>query len=104
MCCTTTKFNHHTKRGFEKNQEIVQGLLGNARTKLEKEEILKKKKMERLERNLYVKNLDSSIDDERLRTIFRPFGFIQSAKIMTDFLGKSRGFGFFFASPQKKRK
>ena len=50
--------------------------------------------MERLERNLYVKNLDSSVNDEMLRTMFRPFGFIQSAKIMTDFLGKSRGFGF----------
>ena len=84
----------HTTQGFEKNQEIVRGLLGKARTKLEKEEILQRKKMERLERNLYVKNLDSSIDDERLRTMFRPFGFIQSAKVMTDFLGRSRGFGF----------
>ena len=84
----------HSTQGFVKNQEIVRGLLGKARTKLEKEEILQKKKMERLERNLYVKNLDSSIDDERLRTMFRPFGFIHSAKIMTDFLGRSRGFGF----------
>lgn len=94
MCCTAAKFNVHTTQGFEKNQEIVRGLLGKARTKLEKEEILQRKKMERLERNLYVKNLDSSIDDERLRTMFRPFGFIQSAKVMTDFLGRSRGFGF----------
>ena len=94
LFCTIAKFNHHTTRGFEKNQEIVRGLLGKARTKLEKEEILHKKKMERLERNLYVKNLDSSVNDETLKTMLRPFGFIQSAKIMTDFLGKSRGFGF----------
>ena len=93
--CSVRRLNLiNIPRGFEKNQEIVRGLLGKARTKLEKEEILQKKKMERLERNLYVKNLDSSIDDEQLRTMFRPRGFIQSAKIMTDFLGKSRGFGF----------
>ena len=94
LCCTAARFNTHTTRGFERNQEIVQGLLGKARTKLEKEEILQKKKMERLERNLYVKNLHHSINDERLRAIFRPFGFVHSAKIMTDNLGRSRGFGF----------
>ena len=84
LCCTAAKFNQHTTRGFSRNQEIVRGILGKARTKLASEEILRKKKMERLERNLYVKNLHEDIDDERLRTIFRPFGFVQSAKIMTD--------------------
>lgn len=32
--------------------------------------------------NLYVKNLDDSIDDERLRKEFSPYGTITSAKVM----------------------
>lgn len=31
--------------------------------------------------NLYVKNLDDSIDDERLRKEFAPYGTITSAKV-----------------------
>ena len=33
--------------------------------------------------NLYVKNLDDSIDDERLRKEFFPYGTITSAKVMS---------------------
>lgn len=32
--------------------------------------------------NLYVKNLDDGIDDERLRKEFAPFGTITSAKVL----------------------
>merc|ERR1719239_1497252 len=43
-------------------------------------------KLERLNRyqgvNLYVKNLDDTIDDERLRKEFSPYGTITSAKVM----------------------
>ncbi|KAH8252320.1 hypothetical protein KR038_005807 [Drosophila bunnanda] len=44
--------------------------------------------------NLYVKNLDDTIDDEVLRTQFSPYGTITSAKVMTDEEGRSKGFGF----------
>lgn len=32
--------------------------------------------------NLYVKNLDDGIDDERLRKEFAPYGTITSAKVL----------------------
>lgn len=44
--------------------------------------------------NLYVKNLDDSIDDEQLKNAFCQYGSITSAKVMTDASGRSKGFGF----------
>ncbi|KAK3522214.1 hypothetical protein QTP70_032776, partial [Hemibagrus guttatus] len=43
--------------------------------------------------NLFIKNLDSTIDDECLRMVFGQFGTIISAKVMTE-NGRSKGFGF----------
>ena len=65
-------------------------------------------KIERMTRfqgvNLYVKNLDDTIDDERLRTEFTPFGTITSAKVMCE-EGRSKGFGFVcFSSPEEATK
>ncbi|CAF4264359.1 unnamed protein product, partial [Rotaria sordida] len=43
--------------------------------------------------NLYISNLDDTIDDERLKKEFSKFGTITSAKVMAQ-NGRSRGFGF----------
>ncbi|KAK4779070.1 hypothetical protein SAY86_006598 [Trapa natans] len=44
--------------------------------------------------NLYVKNLDDSIDDDKLKELFSEFGTITSCKVMRDPNGISRGSGF----------
>lgn len=44
--------------------------------------------------NLYVKNLDDSFNDEKLREEFEKFGKITSVKVMLDDSGRSKGFGF----------
>ncbi len=75
--------------------------VGRAQKKQERQMELKRKfeqiKIERMSRyqgvNLYVKNLDDTIDDERLRKEFAPFGTITSAKVMMED-GRSKGFGF----------
>merc|ERR1712173_557823 len=86
--------------------------VGRAQKKAERQMELKKKfeqmKLERMTRfqgvNLYVKNLDDTIDDERLRTEFTPFGTITSAKVMCE-EGRSKGFGFVcFSSPEEATK
>ncbi|KAL7637929.1 UNVERIFIED_CONTAM: hypothetical protein RMT77_011542 [Armadillidium vulgare] len=83
--------------------------VGRAQKRGERQAELKKKfemlKMERMNRyqgvNLYIKNLDDSIDDERLRKEFSPYGTITSAKVMTED-GRSKGFGFVcFSSPEE---
>ncbi|KAH9695439.1 hypothetical protein WN944_028768 [Citrus x changshan-huyou] len=52
--------------------------------------------------NLYIKNLDDSIDDEKLKQLFSPFGSITSCKVMRDPSGISRGSGFVaFSTPEE---
>ncbi|CAF1219537.1 unnamed protein product [Rotaria sordida] len=74
-------------------------------------EIKRKKDLQRQERmnkyqgvNLYIKNLDDTIDDERLKKEFSKFGTITSAKVMTE-NGRSKGFGFVcFSAPDEATK
>jgi cold-inducible RNA-binding protein len=44
---------------------------------------------------IFVGNFDFSMDDAQLRTLFEPFGAVESASVVTDRnTGRSRGFGF----------
>ncbi|XP_016946952.1 polyadenylate-binding protein [Drosophila biarmipes] len=66
------------------------------------EELKKKRHESVFGVNLYVKNLDDTINDERLRKEFSLYGTITSAKVMTDEEGRSKGFGFVcFISPNE---
>ncbi|KAG6747689.1 hypothetical protein POTOM_047579 [Populus tomentosa] len=52
--------------------------------------------------NLYIKNLDDSINDEKLKELFSDFGTITSCKVMRDPSGISRGSGFVaFSTPEE---
>uniref|UniRef100_A0A8C4HHF6 Polyadenylate-binding protein n=1 Tax=Dicentrarchus labrax TaxID=13489 RepID=A0A8C4HHF6_DICLA len=96
--------------GKEINGKVIYA--GRAQKRQERQGELKRKfdqiKQDRIQRyqgvNLYVKNLDDSIDDERLRKEFAPYGTITSAKVMTDG-SQSKGFGFVcFSSPEEATK
>jgi polyadenylate-binding protein len=71
--------------------------VGRAQKKHEREEELRKQyEAARVEKaskyqgvNLYVKNLDDEIDDEKLRDVFAPFGMITSAKVMRETYNES---------------
>uniref|UniRef100_A0A3Q2D2H1 Polyadenylate-binding protein n=1 Tax=Cyprinodon variegatus TaxID=28743 RepID=A0A3Q2D2H1_CYPVA len=111
-------YSHHEdaqKAVDEMNGKEINGktiYVGRAQKRLERQGELKRKfdqiKQDRIQRyqgvNLYVKNLDDSINDERLRKEFSPYGTITSAKVMTDG-GQSKGFGFVcFSSPEEATK
>ncbi|VEU19474.1 DEKNAAC100631 [Brettanomyces naardenensis] len=84
--------------------------VGRAQKKRERQEALKHQweqaRQERLSKyqgiNLFVKNLDDSVDDAKLEEEFAPYGSITSAKVMIDETGKSKGFGFVcFTKPEE---
>lgn len=72
--------------------------VGRAMKKAEREAKLRERKQERLNkyqgRNVYVKNVDETIDDAKLREFFSAYGTITSARVMVDEAGGSKGFGF----------
>jgi len=96
-----------------KELEGAEVYVGRAQKKSEREKELKsmfeKLKRERMSKyqgvNLYVKNLDDTIEDEKLRQEFTHCGTITSAKVMRDEKGISKGFGFVcFATPNEATK
>jgi len=52
--------------------------------------------------NLYIKNIEDEIDEERLRKEFSAYGTIKSCKIMLDEKGNSKGFGFVCFNTQEE--
>lgn len=45
--------------------------------------------------NIYVRNLNFSLEEEELANAFRQFGEVSSVKIIKDkFTGRAKGFGF----------
>merc|ERR1719387_175980 len=44
--------------------------------------------------NLYIKNLGEDVDDEKLKSLFSPFGETTSIAVKKDEAGKCKGFGF----------
>ena len=87
--------------------------VSRAQKKAEREEELRKSyeqaKIEKMSKyqgvNLYIKNLEDDVDDDKLRAEFEPFGTVTSCKVMRDDKGTSKGFGFVcFSSPDEATK
>ena len=84
--------------------------VGKAQKKSEREHELKQKFEQSMKEaadkyqgaNLYIKNLDDTIGDDKLKELFSPFGTITSCKVMRDPNGISRGSGFVaFSTPEE---
>jgi len=71
---------------------------GRAQSQTERNEELRKRRDESANKyqghNLYIKNIDDTVDEEKLRKAFAEFGTITSVKIMATDKGASKGFGF----------
>ncbi|GJY15698.1 putative ribonuclease H-like domain-containing protein [Tanacetum coccineum] len=76
--------------------------VGEAQKKNEREQELKQRFEQSLKEeadksqglNLYIKNLDDTVDDEGLKELFSSYGTITSCKVMRDPNGASKGSGF----------
>ncbi|KAH9886534.1 polyadenylate binding protein [Xylariomycetidae sp. FL2044] len=92
-----TTHEHASKAVQDLNGKDLKGqdlYVGRAQKKHEREEELRKSyeaaRQEKANKyqgvNLYIKNLDDEVDDDRLRQMFSEFGPITSAKVMRDSL------------------
>ncbi|KAL6996373.1 hypothetical protein U1Q18_006502 [Sarracenia purpurea var. burkii] len=113
--------NFESHEEAEKAVEALNGAMlgseklfvGKAQKKAEREEFLKHENNKitnchtkrRKASNLYVKNIDASIDDGKLREHFSVYGNVTSAKVMRCNNGISKGFGFVsFFTPEEAKK
>ncbi|KAK4590840.1 hypothetical protein RGQ29_021148 [Quercus rubra] len=87
--------------------------VGRAQRKTEREELLKREYMERCNytneqlkaSNLFVNNLSTSVDDNKLKKHFSTCGQLTSVKVMCLDNGISKGFGFVrFSNPEDAMK
>lgn len=97
----------NTVNNTELNGKILYA--ARAQSKAERAEQLKKKREEQANKyhgvNLYIKNIDDSVDEEKLRKPFSEFGAITSIKIMATEKGQSKGFGFVcYSKPEEATK
>ena len=55
--------------------------------------------------NIFISNLNFSVNDDDLKGLFEPFGEVTSSKVITDKItGRSRGFGFVEMSDEDEGK
>lgn len=87
--------------------------MGRAQKKAEREEILKQahenmhnnNSAKPKASNLFVKNLNVSIDDLELEKLFSAYGKVTSAKVMYNKDGISKGFGFVcYSCPEEAKR
>merc|ERR1712063_96790 len=72
------------KSAKEREREIAANNRMNAKAKADKY----------AGRNVYVRNLDDTVDDKMLMEAFKEYGTITSGVVMKDAEGNSKGFGF----------
>eukprot|EP00771_Trimastix_marina_P000132 gnl/Trimastix_PCT/114.p1 GENE.gnl/Trimastix_PCT/114~~gnl/Trimastix_PCT/114.p1 ORF type:complete len:584 (-),score=264.95 gnl/Trimastix_PCT/114:265-2016(-) len=71
----------------------------------ERQQVLKQQYENLAHCNVYVKHLDDTFDEEKLRKVFEPYGQLISVRIQRDAQGATRGFGFVcFASQEEAGK
>ncbi|KAH9327202.1 hypothetical protein KI387_007380, partial [Taxus chinensis] len=87
--------------------------VARAQKKAERAQMLKRQRDEKAQENilkyqgsnLYIKNIDDTVDEEELRKVFGQHGTIISAKIMLDEKGLHKGYGFVcFTKPEEANK
>jgi len=98
--------NYETAESAQAASDLLNGTtiggkqiyVGRAQKRQERDEVLRHQRAEQLQKyqgaNVYVKNLDDNVNDEKLNQEFSRFGPIISARVMTDEKGNSKGFGF----------
>jgi len=88
----------HEMEVSSKSGEKMKLYVARAQSKRERQKLLKEKyaaqREEEANRNLYVKGLLDSVDQEQMRAVFSSVGAITRCRVMREKNGISKGFGF----------